>query len=64
MKKNYEWLISANLSDYEGEWVIIAKESVIAHGYDLDKLYSEVDKKYPKEEILTLSVPKKGDFIP
>ena len=63
MKKNYEWLITTNLSQYQGEWVIIANESVIAHGQNLNKLYTKVDKKFPNEELLTLSVPKKGDYI-
>ncbi len=63
MKKNYDWLITTNLSKYEGEWIIIANESVIAHGQDLNKLYTKVNKKYPREELLTVNIPRKGDYV-
>lgn len=53
----------ANLSKYQGEWVIVARNSVVAHGKDLNKLFSEVDRKCPNEERITFNVPKKGVYV-
>ncbi|MDP6156052.1 MAG: DUF5678 domain-containing protein [Candidatus Thermoplasmatota archaeon] len=63
MEDNYKWLIQADLSDYVGEWAIIARESVVAHGQDLEELYEVVDKKYPGEDRITVNVPPKGVYV-
>ena len=63
MVDNYKWLIQADLSEYEGEWTIIARESVVAHGQDLEALYGFVDEKYPGEDRITVNVPPKGVYV-
>ena len=63
MMDNYNWLSKQDLSKYEGEWIIIARKSIVAHGQNLEKLYTEIDKKYPGEDRITLNVPKKGVYV-
>ncbi len=63
MTDNYGWLTKADLSHYQGEWIIVARESVVAHGQDLEKLYEEMDRLYPDEERITLSVPPEGVYV-
>ena len=60
---NYKWLQKTDLTKYSGQWVIIAREKVVAHGYNLEDLYSQVDKEYPGEERITINVPEKGVYI-
>ena len=63
MHENYNWLVKQDLTKFEGEWIIIARKSIVAHGPDLDKLYAEVDKKYPGEDRITFNVPKNGVYV-
>ena len=63
MFENYNWLTKQDLTKFEGEWIIVARKSIVAHGHDLDKLYAEVDEKYPGEDRITFSVPKKGVYV-
>jgi len=63
MFENYNWLTKQDLTKYEGEWIIVARKSIVAHGHDLDKLYAKVDEKYPGEDRITFSVPKKGVYV-
>jgi hypothetical protein len=63
MDENVRWLSEADLTPYEGEWIIIAKCSVIAHGPDLEELYVVVDREYPDEGRVTVSVPEEGVFV-
>lgn len=60
---NYRWLQNADLTKYSGQWVIVAREMVVAHGHNLEELYSIVDRDYPGEERLTINVPEKGVYI-
>lgn len=57
------WLTKADLSEFEGEWVIIARESVVAHGQNLEDLYQIVDEQYPGEDRITVNVPPNGVYV-
>jgi hypothetical protein len=63
MDPNYKWLTTADLTQFEGEWVIIVGQQVVAHGQDLDELYEMVDRDYPGESRLTVNVPKEGVYV-
>ena len=63
MNKNHKWLSRADLSMYEGEWIIVANESVVAHGKDLEALYKQVDAECPDADRITINVPPKGVYV-
>ena len=56
-----EWL-NSNLvnvqADYSGNWIAIAEGKVVAHGLAADEVKKQIEGKYPREEILLLSVPE------
>ncbi len=57
----------ANLVDmiakYEGEYVAIIEEKIIAHGKDVKKVYQEAKGKSPKNIIFLGQVPRKEALI-
>lgn len=42
---NYDYFIKANTSAYKGEWIAIAKNKIIAHGKDAQKVYQRAKQK-------------------
>lgn len=63
MEKNYEWFLNANLSRYEGQYVAIAREQVVAFGEDPGQVYETAKQCYPSEEILLWKVIPTGTFV-
>lgn len=63
MDKNYEWFIKADLSSYEGLYVAIAQEKVVANGEDPGKVYEQAKKQFPKEEVVLWRVPSGEAFV-
>lgn len=63
MDKNMEWFVRANLSPYEGKYVAIAKESVVASGEEPGDIYEEAQRKYPDEEVVLWKVPEGKIFV-
>ena len=61
--RNRDWL-SQNLKEvqasYGEEWVAIVDEKVVAHGSTSAGVKSEVEGKYPIEEMLILRMPKEA----
>jgi len=57
----------ANLIDmivkYEGEYVAIIGDKVIAHGKDARKVYQGAKEKFPKEIVFLGQVPRKEAMI-
>jgi hypothetical protein len=66
MKDALEYF-SDNLVDmivkYEGEYVAIIEDKVIAHGKDARKVYLGAKKKFPKQVIFLGQVPRKEAMI-
>lgn len=62
MNANFDYFLSHDLGRYAGDWVIIVKEKVVAHGSRgrMKALLDEVKKHYPKESFLIAKVPNKG----
>ena len=48
---------------YEGEYVAIIEDKVIAHGKDARKVYLGAKKKFPKQVIFLGQVPRKEAMI-
>ena len=55
--------ISANLSNYVGEWVIIIDKKVVQHGENLKRIFKEVKERYPTQKLLIGKVPVNGNLI-
>jgi len=66
MKDALEYFRS-NLADmitkYEGEYVAIVEDKIIAHGKDVKKVYLEAKDKFPKKIIFLGQVPRKEAMI-
>ena len=63
MDKNFEWFIRADLTSYEGKYVAIAHERVVASGDDPGTIYEAAKAKYPKDEVLLWKVMPAGVFV-
>ncbi len=48
---------------YEGEYVAIIEDTIIAHGKDGKKVYQEAKEKFPKKVIFLGQVPRKEAMI-
>ena len=63
MDENYEWFVQADLSDYEGEYVAIARKQVVAHGDDPGHVYEEGKKRFPGKKVVLWKVMKQGYYV-
>ena len=63
MDKNVEWFSKADFTPYEGKYVAIAHERVVASGDDPGHVYEAAKKKYPDEEVLLWKVMPAGVFV-
>ena len=59
---NYEYFMDADLKRYSGDWIIIVKQKVVAHGprIKMKKMLRGIKETYPREPFLIAKVPKKG----
>lgn len=60
---NVEWFIGADFGEYEGEYVAIARQQVIAHGQDPGQVYEEAKRRCAGEKILLWKVMKAGSYV-
>ncbi len=60
---NYEYFIKTNTSGYKGEWVAIAKQKIVAHGKDAEKVYKQANKRYKNDDISLAKVPEEQTLI-
>ncbi len=51
------------ISKYEGEYVAIIEDKIIAHGKDVKKVYQEAKAKFPKNIVFLGQVPRKEALI-
>ena len=63
MDKNYEWFLRADLSSYEGRYVAIAQERVVASGDAPGPVYESAKRQVPDEEVLLWKVMPSGVFV-
>lgn len=61
--KNTEWFVQADLSPYEGEYVAIARQQVVAHGKEPGQVYEEAEKRFPDEKVILWKVMKHGYYV-
>lgn len=43
----FEWAQKQDLSEFEGEWVLVFENKVLAHGRDVKQIISEFRKSHP-----------------
>lgn len=63
LKQNYEFFIETNLEEYEGEWVAICDNKIVAHGKDVKKVFEDAQKKCPGNKPLLSKIPSKATMI-
>lgn len=63
LKQNYEFFIETDLQEYEGEWVAICNNKIVAHGKDVKKVFEDAQKKFPKNKPLLSKIPSKATMI-
>jgi len=51
------------IAKYEGEYVAIIEDKIIAHGRDVKKVYQEAKDKFPKKVVFLGQVPRKEALI-
>ena len=61
--RNYEWSLRANLTEYEGKYVAIARQRVVCAGDDRGEVYEEAKAQCPREEVFLWKVPVGEAFI-
>ena len=54
---NYEFFIKADTSRYQGEWIAIARNKIIAHGQDAEEVYKKAVKKAGDKDVSLAKVP-------
>ena len=58
MSDNFNFLIQANLEKYEGEWIAVSGNKVIAKGESASKVLSLAERK-TDEKVTIMRVPEK-----
>jgi len=51
------------INKFEGEYVAIIEEKIIAHGKDAKKVYQDAKDKFPKKTVFLGQVPRKEAMI-
>lgn len=58
-RNEYQRLLSMpDLGDYDGKWIAIVGDKVVAKGPDAEQVFKEAKEAYPQKEPLLLKVPK------
>lgn len=60
---NYDFFLKMDASKYKGEWVAIAKNQVVAHGKDAQKVYQAAQKKAAGKDISLAKTPDEQMLI-
>ncbi|HLD04662.1 MAG TPA: DUF5678 domain-containing protein [Candidatus Nanoarchaeia archaeon] len=63
MSKNYQFFLKTDVSPYIGEWIVICKERVVAHGKNVEEVFRKAKNKYPKERPFLARIPDKEAMI-
>ncbi len=61
--ESYKFLLTANLSKYEGEWIAVVDKEIVASDKSFKKAYNTAKKKYPDKEPLLDKVFDKQTLI-
>lgn len=62
VSKNFNFLISGNFEKYEGDWIAVSENRVIANGGSASEVMSESRKKTEKKTTI-MKVPSKKQIL-
>ena len=51
------------MANYEGEYIAIIEDDIVAHGRDAKKVYSSAKEKFPQRTVFLGQVPRKEAII-
>jgi len=60
---DYEWYLQSDLSSYEGQWVAILDQRVVAHGANAKDVLEQVLKDRPESTPLLVKVLPEELFV-
>lgn len=66
MKDAFEYFrtnLVAIMANYEGEYIAIIEDNIVAHGRDAKKVYSSAKEKFPRRTVFLGQVPRKEVMI-
>ncbi len=58
--RNFEWLMSQNLSEYEGCWVSVVDREVVAKGKSLGRVVAKSRDEHPDKNPFVMRVTAPG----
>ena len=51
------------MANYEGEYIALIEDDIVAHGRDAKKVYSSAKEKFPQRTVFLGQVPRKEAMI-
>lgn len=63
MESNYEVFLKTDLKKYEGKWIAIAQNEIVAYGDNAKEVYKKAQEKFPNKKIMIVKVPEKESLI-
>jgi len=63
MSKQFEFYLKADLSKYEGKYVAIVDDRVVASGTNAKIVWEEAKRKYPDKNPAIAKIPKEGTLV-
>ncbi len=57
-EKNYAWICNQNLSRFEGEWVVVIDQQIVANGPNAAVVVKKSKKDHPGKRPFLVKVPK------
>jgi len=61
--KEFEFYLKADLSKYEGKYVAIVGDKVVASGFNAKEVLEEAKRKYPDKKPALAKIPKEEALI-
>lgn len=63
VSKEFEFYLKADLSKYEGEYVAIVDDKVVAFGDNAKEVLDEAKKKFPNKKPMLAKIPTEDTLI-
>ena len=63
MSKNYQAFLKLNEAPYRGKYIIIVDGRVVKSGKNVETIFKQVQKKYPRETPFIAKIPQAGVMI-
>lgn len=61
--KEFEFYVKANLKEYEGKYIAIVEDQVVASGDNAKKVLEEAKRKFPHKTPALAKIPKEETLI-